>query len=852
MSQSQSVAALVRHHRVAAGLSQEALSERAGVSVRGLSDLERGRSRAPRLDTLNRLSDALGLDAAQRFALVQASGHLGHETDDEPTEHSSPPTNATVVRSSAAPARLPFYLTELVGREAAVAEVARSLASPTTRLLTLTGPGGVGKTRLAIQVASNLADSYSDGVVFVELASIADPDLVVSLIAQSLGIAERRDQTLFELVVAALSDLRCLLVLDNFEHLLSAAGVVADLLRETRGLDILVTSRTLLRLDGERVFGVPPLPLPVVNATDVGVLDAAASSPAVALFVARARAVQPGFDLTGDNVASVMDVCRELDGLPLALELAAARVNVLPPATLLERLQHRLTVLTGGRRDAPDRHRALRNAIAWSYDLLSPDEQRLFRWLGVFAGGFTLATAEALCSPGRPASTGSLDSSADDAASVLDGLGALVEHSLVQAQQHDAAEARFRLLETIREHALERLTAADEADRARREHARVFLDLAETAERHLLGAKRGIWLQRLDSDFDNIRAALAWCISPDGDDVETGQRAVGSLAWFWYLRGYLHEGSRWATLAVGLTTERVPEFAQARALMAVGGTALMLGDLHTARPNLERSTALYRTVGDWRLSTALALLGLAQTGLGEPALAIESYTEGVVHARAIGNAWIEAYLLTNLGGARVRLGQIADAGELYSQSLRLYTELGDPWGRGIALRGMANLAAGQKNYATARELFEAATQSFRETGDTRGLAQTLIGLGKTAMRLERTDEAAGIFHEALQCWRDVGIWAGVVRCLTALGWVAATQGRLERSTRLYASAKHYADSLGVVFPAADVTAIDRTLEFLRLELGDERFLSVWSNAAALSLEQAADFAQSSDDVSAAG
>jgi predicted ATPase/transcriptional regulator with XRE-family HTH domain len=846
MSHSQSVAALLRHHRVAAGLSQEALSERAGLSVRGLSDLERGRSRAPRLDTLNRLSDALGLDAAQRFALVEASGHLGPaDAQDEPAEQPPPaadPPDAARPAGGAvtAPARLPVYLTQLIGREADVDEIACLLTVPTTRLVTLTGPGGVGKTRLAVQVASNLADTYPDGAAFVELASIADPDLVVSLIAQTLGVAERRDQTLFDLVVAALRDARCLLVLDNFEHVLSAAGVVADLLRETRGVDILVTSRTLLRLNGEQVFSVPPLPLP--TGTDGNTVESAARWPAITLFVLRAQAVQPSFEVTADNVASVLGVCRALDGLPLALELAAARVNVLPPATLLERLQRRLAVLTSGKRDAPDRHRALRSAIAWSYDLLGPDEQRLFRWLGVFAGGFTLGTAEALCgSPVGPDGT---------ATSVLDGLGALVEHSLVQAQP-TATDARFRLLETIREHALERLAAAGEAGLARRQHASVFLDLAESAERHLLGPRRGVWLQRLDADFDNIRAALAWCISAEGNDVETGQRLVGSLAWFWYLRGHLHEGSRWATQAVALTTEDVPEFAQARGLMAVGGTVVMLGDAQTARPHLERSTALYRKVGDWRLSAGLALLGLAQTSLGEPALALESYAEGVAHARAMGDVWIEAYMLTNLGGAWVRLGETANADELYSASLRLFTDLGDVWGRAIALRGMANLAALQKNYASARELFEAATQSFRDTGDTRGLAQTLIGMGKTAMRLGLTDDAAEIFREALQCWRDVGIWAGVVRCLTALGWVAATQGRLERSTRLYAAASPNATALRVVFPPADVAAIDRTLQFLRSELGDERFRSIWSSGAALSLAQAAEVGLASE-ASAAG
>jgi predicted ATPase len=676
-------------------------------------------------------------------------------------------------------------------------------------------------------------------VVFVELASITDPDLVLTLIAQSLGLGELSDQTLFKRVAAALREGRRLLVLDNFEHVLGAATLISELLRETSDLGILVTSRTLLRLDGEQVFTVPPLPLP--SRAQVTTADSAARWPAVELFVLRAQAVQPGLEITADNFESILGICRELDGLPLALELAAARANVLPPATLYARLQNRLSVLTSGRRDAPNRHRALRDAIAWSYDLLSAGEQRLFRWLGMFSGGFSLATAEAVCGDDAPDG-------------VLDGITALVEHSLIQIQiqtqiqtptQTDdlcgcapANDPRFRLLETIREHALEQLTAAGEAEAAHRRHAAVFLELAEAAERQLLGPEREMWLRRLDVELDNIRAVLAWSVSADGD-LEIGQRLVGSLSWFWYLRGHLHEGGRWADQLVRLSNDRIPEFAQARAWMAVGGTAVMLGDAAKARPSLERCVDQYRKTGDWRLSPGLALLGLAQTGLGQPALALESFTDGVQQARSLGDAWLEAYQLTNQGAARVLLGDHPTAGELYRASLELFSEIGDPWGRGIALRGLANLALRQEDFGTARELFAAAAATFRETSDSRGLAQTLIGLGRAAMREGMTDYAAESWVEALRCWRDLNIWAGVVRCLTGLGWVAATRGQLERSTRLYAAVDRYARSLDVVFPERDMAGIQRTLAFLGAGLGDTRFAEVWSSGAALSLEQAA-------------
>jgi predicted ATPase/DNA-binding XRE family transcriptional regulator len=828
MSHPTSVSALVRHHRVAAGLSQEALSEKAGVSVRGLSDLERGRSRAPRLDTLNRLSEALGLDDAQRLALVQASGHLGADDQDETASDARATPKAPA--SGISKPSLPTYLTSLVGREAEAAEVGRLLEQRTTRLLTLSGPGGVGKTRLAATVAANLSDAYPDGVIFIELASISDPDLVLSLIAQSLGIGERGDQSvLFDRVVLALREGQRLLVLDNFEHILSAASLLSDLLRETSELYMLVTSRALLRLSCEQIFTVPPLPLP--SRSQFSTSETAARWPAVQLFVQRAQAVQPGFEVTPENFESILGICRALDGLPLALELAAARVNVLPPATLYDRLQHRLSVLTSGRRDAPNRHRGLREAIAWSYDLLSAEERRLFRWLGVFAGGFSLSTAETVC--GEP----------EAPTDVLEGIAALVEHSLIQiqpqAQPGRDNEPRFRLLETIREHALEQLVAAGEVQAARRRHALACLDLAEAAERHLLSPQRGTWLRRLDTDLDNIRAALAWSVSPDGD-AEIGQRLVGSLSWFWYLRGHLHEGTRLAEQAVRLSSNAVPEFAQARGLMAVGGTAVMLGDGARARPSLDRCCLIFRATGDWRLAPALGLLGIAETSLGEPTRALESFSEGVVHARAMGHTWLEAYFLTNQGAATLQLGDEATAGEMYRASLRLFEEIGDPWGRGIALRGLANLALRQQDFGTAQELFEAAVPSFRDTGDIRGLAQALIRLGKAAMYAGRVDYAAETWREALRHWRDLGIWAGVVRCLTGLGWVAATRGSHEHATRLYAAVDRHAKSLDVVFPEQDVAGIDRTLMLLRGWLGDERFGAAWASGAALTLEEAAD------------
>ena len=698
---SQSFGTVLRRYRLAVGLSQERLAERAGVSVRGISDLERGRSRAPRFETLGLVAEALGLEGTARQALASAAGY---PAVDETLE--TPGAVLTSATRTMLHTALPGYLSTLLGRERDQTAIDQLLRNPDVRLLTLSGPGGVGKTRLAVQAAAQLGDLFSDGVVYVALAPVRDPALVTAAIAHAVGVGEAGEVPLLESLAQALRNQRLLLVLDNFEHVLAEAHVVTTLLVRCLGLSALVTSRTLLRAHGGHTFRVQPLSVP--NAAQASTPEDALTWPSVALFLERARAVQPAFALTAENVQAVVAISRRLDGLPLALELAAARVAVLPPAAMLGRLEQHQSVLTGGPRDAEARHRGLRDAIAWSHDLLSPPEQRLFRRLSAFAGGWTLAMAEQVC----------VDPDTEE--SVLDGLAGLVEQSLIQPTVDARGEPRFGLLETIRAHAQDRLEASGEASDIRRRHATAFLSLAEEAEPHLVSADRGPWLHRLDLELDNVRAALAWSTRAEGDP-EIGQLLVGSVSWFWYLRGRLQEGRMWSERLLARTSDGAATPGRARALYSLGGVALMQGDAASSHGSLENCVELFRAQGDRpRLAHGLALLGLATASLGEPTVALDLYGQTVELAKASGDTWIEAYTLTNQGAAHVMLGEPSAAEALYRASLKLFESLDDQWGRSIAIRGLAGLELARGQYAAARSLYDQSVPLFRQTGDTRG------------------------------------------------------------------------------------------------------------------------------------
>jgi predicted ATPase len=570
-------------------------------------------------------------------------------------------------------------------------------------LLTLTGPGGIGKTRLAQQAAANLLDHFVDGVYFVSLAPVSDPDLVAVTIAQTLGVREAVGRPLQESLQDYLREKQLLLVLDNFEQILAAAPLVSALLSTCQRIKVLVTSRATLHLYGEQEFPLSPLAVPDAERVTTLAQDPVArltGFAAIELFCQRARAVKPDFVLTPANAADVARICIGLDGLPLAIELAAARIKLFSPAALLVRLNQRLTLLTGGPHDLPARQRTLRDEIAWSYDLLTPSEQALFRRLAVFVGGFTLEAAQAVS-----------DAAGGLGVDVLEGIATLVDHNLLKRLEQSGDEPRFGMLETIHEYALEQLAASGEGEAIRRQHVSFFLILAEEADPKLRSSEQLAWLQRLEADDANLRAALAWSLGDEGradhHNREQGLRLAGALSWFWHLQTRYNEARSWCDRALALSDSAEQGSIRARALQAAGLAAQMQGDFAYARRRFEESLALWRELGDKQgIAFSLAWLAAAVSMLRDFATAYSFAEESVLLCREMEDKWNLALALDMLGATHNDMGNHATARPLIEESLALFRSLGDRWGITDVLSHLGGMAFNHGDYTAARAWLE--------------------------------------------------------------------------------------------------------------------------------------------------
>ena len=696
------------------------------------------------------------------------------------------------------PNNLPAQPTALIGREKELDEIGKLLLRDDVRLVTLNGPGGTGKTRLGLQVGADMIEDFNDGVFFVPLAPVTDTELVPTTIAHILGLQESGGQPILESLKSYLKNKEILLILDNFEQIVSAAAYVADILSTSPKLKMLVTSRETLHLRGEKEYQVPPLSLPDPEKLAVAEADfvsALSQYEAVRLFIQRALDVKADFEVTIENAPALAEICHRLDGLPLAIELAAVRIKLLTPQAILKRLSSQMKLLTGGARDLPERQQTIRGAIAWSHDLLEEGEKMLFRRLSVFVGGCSLEAAEEFCN-----ADGALE------IDILDGVASLVDKSLLRQEEASSleleGEPRFVMMNTIREYGLEQLEESGEED-MKRNHANFFLSLVKEAEPELHGPDQVKWLDRFEIEHDNLRAALEWSLG--SGEAEVGLRLVGPLYTFWLIRGYNSEGREWFRRALSQSSDG-SDSARAKAFYGAGGLAMSQGDLEQA------------------------------VALGE---------KGLILSRQLEDKKLTSMILSDLGMALIELGETERGSIMREESLSLSRETEDKLTIINALLhsgGSGGLPALQHDYEKTRELYEETLALCREGGFKRGLAWSLFHLGIVAINQGDYHRALELLGESMTTFWELRDKFTIVNPLFGTGEVAKAQGRPDRAARLFGTAGFIQESIGVPLGGINYPGYERIVDAIGAELGEEAFEAAWAEGRAMTMEEAVAYA----------